>query len=68
MSVFWWGAAALLGVCGIAALVGWAGYLASGDDRWRDFAVRSGHWLLVALLAAFNITVFKHLIETLLGG
>lgn len=68
MSVYWWVVAALLGLCGVAALLGWVGYLWSGDDRWRDFAVRSGRWLMVFALASFNITIFKHLIETLLGG
>lgn len=68
MSIYWWIVAVLLGLCGAAALIGWIGYLWIGDDHWRDFAVRSGRWLVVFALASFNIAIFKHLISALLSG
>ncbi len=68
MSLYWWGAAALVAASFGAALLGFIAYLWSGADRAREFSLACARWGVVFTLAAIIIVVFKHLILTLLGS
>jgi hypothetical protein len=68
VNVYWWIAAALVVGCFGMALLGFVGYLWSGEDRARKFSLAWAHWGVVFALASLIIVVFKHLILSLLGA
>lgn len=68
MSVYWWIVAVLVCAFFGVALLGFVGYLWSGDDRFRNVALAWARWGVVLVLAALIIVIFKHLILTLFGS
>jgi hypothetical protein len=67
MTAFWWVAGAVLLVSFGAASGGFMAYVATGDERYQELARGAWRWTVVLGLGAFNITIFKHIIGTLLS-
>ena len=67
MTPFLWFALALLVLNAVPAVVSFALYLSSGDDRWQERAVRFYRWSVLVVLTTFNITIFKHIIVTIIN-
>lgn len=67
MTVFWWIAGGLLLVSLAIASGGFMAYVSSGDDRYQELARSAWRWTVVLALGTFNITIFKHIIFTLLS-
>ncbi|MBN9204377.1 hypothetical protein [Methylibium petroleiphilum] len=67
MTVFWWIVGVLLMGTGGTAAVTFALYVSSGEDRYMDVARAAWRWTIVFALGAFNITIFKHIVLTLIN-
>lgn len=67
MTVFWWIVGVVLLGTGGTAGVTFALYVSSGEDRYMDVARAAWRWTVVFALAAFNITIFKHIVLTLIN-
>ncbi|KQW65635.1 MAG: hypothetical protein Q8L12_05995 [Methylibium sp.] len=67
MTVFWWIVGVLLLGTGGTAAVTFALYVSSGEDRYMDVARAAWRWTVVFALGAFNLTIFKHIVLTLIS-
>lgn len=67
MTVFWWIVGVLLLGTGGTAGVAFAAYVSSGEDRYLGIARAAWRWTVVVALGAFNITIFKHIVLTLIN-
>lgn len=67
MTVFAWIVGVLVLITGGVALVGFALYVSSGNDRYQAIAKTGWHWTQVFGLGGFNIFIFKHIFATLWG-
>ena len=66
MTAFYWIALALFVAAAVPAVVMFALYLGSGNDLLRERAVRFYRWAVLVVLITFNITIFKHIILTII--
>ena len=66
MTPFFWIALLLLVVTGGVAIVSFGLYLGSGMALWQERAVRFFRWSVVVVLATFNVTIFKHIVMTII--
>ena len=67
MTPFFWIALALLVLNAVPAVVSFVLYLGSGDDLWQERAVRFYRWSVLVVLITFNITIFKHIVVTIIN-
>ena len=67
MTPFLWIALALLLLNAVPALVSFALYLGSGSAVWLERALRFYRWSVLVVLTTFNITIFKHIIVTIIN-
>ena len=67
MKFFWWIAGSIFMVSFAASTGAWMAYVFSGEDRYQDIARGAWRWTVVLGLGIFNITIFKHIIGTLLS-
>ena len=65
MTPLFWVACALLLLTAVPALVSFVLYLGSGSSLWQERALRLYRWAVLVVLVTFNITIFKHIILTL---
>ena len=66
MTPFLWVALVLLALTAVPAVVSFVFYLSSGIDLWQERAVRFYRWAVLVVLITFNITIFKHIILTII--
>ena len=66
MNLFLWFALALFVMTALPCVLYFGTYLATGEDRTRALAVRFFRWSSLVVLTTFNITIFKHIILTII--
>jgi hypothetical protein len=65
MTVFLWLAFVLLVLLALPCMPYFSVYLATVAAQARDKALRFYRWAALVVLAAFHITIFKHIIQTI---
>lgn len=66
MNAFLWFALALFVLTAVPCVLYFGAYLSSGENRMREIAVRFFRWSSLVVLITFNITIFKHIILTII--
>lgn len=67
MTIFWWVVGILLLVTGGSASGAFMAYVATGDERYQQLARGAWRWTVVFALGGFNVTIFTHIIGTLMS-
>jgi hypothetical protein len=62
MKYFFWFAFVLFMLTAVPCVLYFGAYLATGEDRTRQLAVRFFRWSSLIVLITFNITIFRHII------
>jgi hypothetical protein len=62
MNPFLWFALVVFVLTALPCVLYFGTYLATGEDRLREMAVRFFRWSALVVLTTFNITIFKHII------
>ncbi len=62
MKFFFWFAFVLFMLTAVPCVLYFGAYLATGEDRMREIAVRFFRWSSLVVLITFNITIFRHII------
>lgn len=68
MSIFLWIAFGVFVTVAVPSLLFYVAYLFTHLDRMRELAVRFFRWALLVVLLTFNISIFWHIVLTLLQG
>jgi len=67
MNPFLWFALAVFVLTALPCVLYFGAYLATGEDRFRALALRFYRWSSLVVLITFNITIFKHIILTIIN-
>lgn len=62
MTFFFWTAFAVFLLTAVPCVLYFGAYLATGEDRLRAQALRFYRWSALVVLITFNITIFRHII------
>ena len=66
MTFFYWAAFVLFVLTAVLCALYFAAYLARGDDRLRAQALRFYRWSSLVVLITFNVTIFRHIVLTII--
>jgi len=66
MNPFLWFALAVFVLTALPCVLYFGAYLATGEDRTRELSVRFFRWSSLVVLVTFNITIFKHIVLTII--
>ena len=67
MTPFLWCALVLFVLTALPCVLYFGAYLATGEDRTRVISVRFFRWASLVVLVTFNISIFKHIILTIIN-
>lgn len=67
MTPFLWFALVLFVLTALPCVLYFGAYLATGEDRTREISVRFFRWASLVVLVTFNISIFKHIILTIIN-
>lgn len=67
MTPFLWFALVLFVLTALPCVLYFGAYLATGEDRTRVISVRFFRWASLVVLVTFNISIFKHIILTIIN-
>lgn len=65
MRVFYWIALVVFLLVAVPSAGFFARYVATGDDRYRNLALRFYRWAALVALTTFNVAIFADIVETI---